>query len=160
MIKRKGCDALFLRRRPIGFDKYDNKVKEYSPDSPLFLNCLKAFLIGGAICLIGEAVYTLLLRAGADEAAAATGVSVFWILITAVLTGIGVFDVIARQAGAGTMVPITGFANSVCAPAIEYTTEGHVLGTAVRMFTIAGPVIVYGCSAASLYGFIYYFFIR
>lgn len=98
--------------------------------------------------------------AGINEKDGATLVSVSLISVTAMLTGIGVFDVIAKHCGAGTMVPITGFANSVAAPAIEYATEGHVLGTAVRMFTIAGPVIVYGCSAASLYGFIYYFFVR
>lgn len=151
---------MFLKRRAIGFDKYNKKVKEYSPDSPVFLNCLKAFISGGLICLFGEVLLILFGMAGINEKDGATLVSVSLIAITAMLTGIGVFDVIAKQCGAGTMVPITGFANSVAAPAIEYSTEGHVLGTAVRMFTIAGPVIVYGCSAASLYGFIYYFFIR
>ena len=149
-----------LKRKTIGFDKYDKKVKKYSPDSPLLLNCLKAFLTGGTICLIGELFFTLYAHFGADEQNAAACVSVTLIGLTALLTGIGVFDIIAKHAGAGTMVPITGFANSVCAPSVEYATEGHITGTAVRMFTIAGPVIVYGCSTASLYGFIYYFFCR
>lgn len=151
---------MFVKRKPIGFDKYDKKVKEYSPDSPLFLNCLKAFFIGGFICVIAEVIYSLFARLGLEEKNAAACVSVTLIVITAALTGIGIFDVIAKHAGAGTMVPITGFANSVAAPAVEYRTEGRVLGTAVRMFTIAGPVIVYGCSSASLYGLVYYCFCR
>lgn len=151
---------LFMKRRPIGFDKYDKLVKEYTPDSPLFLNCLKAFCVGGLICTAGEGLFYLYTSLGLDEETSAACVSVTVIVFTAILTGIGVFDVIAKQAGAGTMVPITGFANSVTAPAIEYATEGRIMGTAVRMFTIAGPVIVYGCSSASLYGFIYYFFCR
>ena len=97
---------------------------------------------------------------GAAEKEAAAWVCITLIFLTALLTGIGVFDKIAKHAGAGTMVPITGFANSVAAPSVEYQTEGRVLGTAVKMFTIAGPVIVYGCSAASLYGMIFYFFLR
>ena len=125
-----------------------------------FKNCLKAFISGGAICTLGEGLFTLYTHFGLSEKNAATWVCVSLIVLTALLTGIGVFDKIAKHAGAGTMVPITGFANSVAAPAVEYQTEGRVLGTAVKMFTIAGPVIVYGCSAASLYGMIYYFFIR
>ncbi len=152
--------TLFLKRRAIGFDKYDKKVKEYTPKSPLFLNCLKAFCAGGTICLFGEALFVLFGMAGINEKDSATLVSVSLIVLTAILTGVGVFDVIAKHAGAGTMVPITGFANSVTAPSIEYSTEGHIPGTAVKMFSIAGPVIVYGCSSASLYGFIYYFFCR
>ena len=95
-----------------------------------------------------------------DEAVARTLVSMTLIVLTAVLTGIGVYDRIAKVAGAGVSVPISGFANSVCAPAIEYSVEGHILGTAEKMFTIAGAVIVYGCSLASFYGMIYYFFIK
>ena len=97
---------------------------------------------------------------GIGEKECGAWVCVTLIAVTAALTGIGVFDVIGKHAGAGTLVPITGFANAVVAPAIEYQTEGRITGTAVKMFTIAGPVIVYGCSAASLYGFIYYFFLR
>lgn len=140
--------------------KYGQKVKSASPDSPIGKNCLWAFSVGGAICLLGEGLFTLYLYLGADDKTAPALVSVTLIVLTAALTGLGVFDNIARHAGAGTMVPITGFANSVVSPAVEFSTEGRITGTAVKMFTIAGPVIVYGCSAASLYGFIYYFFIR
>ena len=139
---------------------YAQKVKRASPDSPLWKNCLWAFGVGGAICLLGEALFTLYARFGADEKTAAACVSVTLIALTAALTGLGVFDTVAKRAGAGTLVPITGFANAVAAPAVEYSTEGRIAGTAVRMFTIAGPVIVYGCAAASLYGFIWYFFCR
>ena len=140
--------------------KYGQKVKSASPDSPIGKNCLWAFLVGGTICLLGEGLFALYGFLGADEQTAPALVSITLIALTAALTGLGVFDNIARHAGAGTMVPITGFANSVVSPAVEFSTEGRITGTAVKMFTIAGPVIVYGCSAASLYGFIYYFFIR
>ena len=139
---------------------YDKKVKNASPDSPLAVNCLKAFLSGGLICLLGQALFEAFSAAGAEEKTAATGVSVTLIAVAAALTGVGVFDRIAKHAGAGTLVPITGFANSVAAPAIEYKTEGYVLGTAVKMFSIAGPVIVFGGAAASLYGLIYYCFLK
>ncbi|MBQ7638619.1 MAG: stage V sporulation protein AC [Clostridia bacterium] len=140
--------------------QYENKVKLASPRSPLIKNCALAFFIGGLICLIGELLFTLYMSFGIGEKECGAWVCVTLIAVTAALTGIGVFDVIGKHAGAGTLVPITGFANAVVAPAIEYQTEGRITGTAVKMFTIAGPVIVYGCSAASLYGFIYYFFLR
>ncbi|MCH5198666.1 MAG: stage V sporulation protein AC [Oscillospiraceae bacterium] len=139
--------------------QYDKKVKDASPNSPLLKNCVCAFVIGGLICLIGEGLFTLFSYLGQGEKESAAWVCVSLISLTAALTGIGVFDVIAKHAGAGTVVPITGFANSVVSPAIEYQTEGRIMGTAVKMFTIAGPVIVYGCSAASIYGLIYYFFL-
>ena len=138
--------------------RYAEQVKRASPDSPLLKDCLKAFFSGGAVCLLGEALFTLFASLGASETDAATCVSVALIVLTAALTGIGVFDKLAKHAGAGTLVPITGFANAVAAPAVEYSTEGRVTGTAVRMFTIAGPVIVYGCAAASVYGVICYCF--
>ena len=139
---------------------YGQKVKTASPDSPFLKNCLLAFVTGGGICCLGEACFALFSQFGLDEKTAATCVSVTLIAVTAALTGIGVFDKIAKHAGAGTLVPITGFANAVAAPAIEYKTEGYVLGTAVKMFSIAGPVIVFGGAAASLYGLIYYCFCR
>lgn len=140
--------------------QYDKKVRVASPNSPLLKNCICAFLIGGLICLLGEGLFTLFSYLGNEEKESAAWVCVTLIALTAALTGIGIFDNIAKHAGAGTIVPITGFANSVVSPAIEYQTEGRILGTAVKMFTIAGPVIVYGCSAASVYGLIYYFFVR
>ncbi len=139
---------------------YDQKVKKASPDSPLLKNCCMAFLSGGGICLLGEVLFTLFSYYGLDEKTAAACVSVFLIVVTAALTGIGVFDKLAKHAGAGTLVPITGFANAMTAPAVEYVTEGRITGTAAKMFTIVGPVIVYGCAAASLYGAIWYFFCR
>ncbi len=139
--------------------EYAKKVKETAPASALFRNCLKAFFVGGAVCLLGEGLFTLFARLGAEEKEASTWVCISLIALTAMLTGIGVFDKIAKHAGAGTMVPITGFANAVVSPAVEYQTEGRITGAAVKMFSIAGPVIVFGCSAASLYGFIFYFFL-
>ena len=141
-------------------EAYGKKVKDTAPNSPLFINCVKAFLIGGLICVIGEALFTLFTVIGIGEKEAAAWVCISLIAFTGALTGLGVFDKIAKHAGAGTMVPITGFANSVVSPAVEYQTEGRIFGTAVKMFTIAGPVIVYGCSAATLYGLIYFFFLR
>lgn len=140
--------------------KYDKKVKAASPDSPLPKNCVKAFSIGGLICALGEGLFALYSYLGADDKAAASWVCVTLISLTAILTGLGIYPKIAKHAGAGTMVPITGFANSVVSPAVEFRTEGRITGTAVKMFTIAGPVIVFGCSSAVLYGVIYYFFFR
>jgi stage V sporulation protein AC len=140
----------------ISRDEYSKMVGKASPDSPKILNCLKAFLFGGAICTLGELLSQLLKSAGLAEKEVAAGVSCILIIITAVLTGLGVFDKIARHAGAGTIVPITGFANAVVSPALEYQHEGYILGTAAQMFSIAGPVIVYGTAASVAYGLIYY----
>lgn len=112
------------------------------------------------MCLLGELLFNLYSYLGSDEKTARTCVSISLIVLTAILTGIGVYDKIAAKAGAGLSVPISGFANSVCSPAIEHATEGYVLGTSEKMFSIAGAVIVYGCSLASFYGMIYYFFLR
>ncbi len=132
-------------------------TKAASPNSPCVVNCLKAFLIGGTICTIGEVLKTVYAMKIEDEKTVGTLVSVTLIFLAAVLTGLGVFDKIAKHAGAGTLVPITGFANAVVSPALEFKTEGHILGTAVNMFSIAGPVIVYGTAASALYGVVYYF---
>ncbi len=137
---------------------YAEKVKKASPNSPAALNCVKAFFSGGIICVIGQTFRVLYTNLGMKEDTVKTLVSVTLIVITAALTGLGVFDKIAKHAGAGTLVPITGFANAVAAPAIEFQTEGRIVGTAAKMFIIAGPVIVYGCSAAFIYGVIYYCF--
>lgn len=137
---------------------YAEKVKQASPNSPVALNCVKAFISGGIICVIGQAFRVLYTNLGMKEDTVKALVSITLIVITAALTGLGVFDKIAKHAGAGTLVPITGFANAVAAPAIEFQTEGRIVGTAAKMFIIAGPVIVYGCSAAFIYGVIYYCF--
>lgn len=138
--------------------EYAKMVDKASPNSPKIMNCVKAFLFGGLICTIGQVILTLLQNAGLNEKQANAGVSSILIIITAILTGVGVFDKIARQAGAGTIVPITGFANSVVSPALEFQHEGLVLGTAAQMFSIAGPVILYGIASSFLYGLIIFLF--
>lgn len=139
---------------------YQKKVEALSPKSPLLKNVLTAFLCGGALCLFAELLFTFYVSRGADEKTARTCVSVTVVVLTAIFTAIGVYDKAAKHAGAGFAVPISGFANSVVSAAMEYSTEGRILGTAVKMFTLAGPVIVYGCSFAMIYGLIYYFFLR
>lgn len=140
--------------------EYRKLVDSNVPKSKILKNSLSAFIVGGIICTAGEALFYLCEINGLDEQTSATCVCIALIAITGLLTGFGIFDSLAKIGGAGTMVPITGFANAVVSPAVEFQTEGRVTGTAVKMFTIAGPVIVYGCAAASLYGFICYFFLR
>ena len=135
---------------------YKNMVHKAVPPSPKIKNTLFAFLFGGGICTIGQAFRTLYIYLGSDKDTASTLVAVTLVAIAAILTAAGVFDKIARYAGAGTIVPITGFANSVVSPAMEFKTEGNILGTAANMFKIAGPVIVYGTAAAFVYGVIYW----
>ncbi|MCH5321213.1 MAG: stage V sporulation protein AC [Eubacterium sp.] len=142
----------------ISKDDYSKMTDKASPNSPIFLNCIKAFVIGGLICTFGQLIMELLKNAGLAEKEVQAATSAILIILTAVLTGIGVFDKIARHAGAGTIVPITGFANSVVSPALEFQHEGFILGTAAQMFTIAGPVIVYGIASSFLYGLIIYIF--
>lgn len=139
-------------------DEYDKMAKKASPPSPVVKDCIFAFLFGGLICLIGQVIFDLLIMNGVSEDNGRALVGMCLIVLTAILTGLGVFDNIAKYAGAGTMVPITGFANSVVSPAMEFSSEGRILGTAANMFKIAGPVIVYGCSSAVLYGCIIYIF--
>ena len=133
---------------------YSKMTDEASPNSPKLLNCLKAFVFGGGICLFGQVLNTIFEKMGLNEDQMSVATPGLIIVITAILTGIGVFDKIARHAGAGTIVPISGFANSVVAPALEFQHEGFVLGTASQMFSIAGPVIVYGTACSFLYGLI------
>lgn len=138
--------------------EYDEMTKKASPPSPKVMDIVKAFLIGGLICLIGQALNALYTMAGLSEKEVKAAVPITLIVLTAILTGIGVFDKIAKHAGAGTVVPITGFANSIVSPAMEFQAEGRILGTGAKLFTIAGPVIAYGCSAAVIYGLIIYIF--
>lgn len=135
--------------------KYSEMVKKASPNSPILKDCIKAFLIGGAICCFGQVLFTIYDKCGMNYDETRSLVSVTLIVLTAILTGIGVFDKIAKHAGAGTIVPITGFANSVVSPALEYKSEGFVMGTGANIFKIAGPVILYGTAAATLYGLIF-----
>ncbi len=138
--------------------EYNEMTKKASPPSPKILDILKAFLIGGLICTLGQAFNALYTMAGLSETEVKAAVPVTLIVLTAILTGLGVFDKIAKHAGAGTIVPITGFANSIVSPAMEFQAEGRILGTGAKLFTIAGPVIAYGCSAAVVYGLIIYIF--
>lgn len=136
--------------------QYDEMVKKASTNSPIVLDCIKAFLIGGAICCFGQLLFYIFKKSGMSLDESRSLVSVALIIITAILTGIGVFDKIAKHAGAGTIVPITGFANSVVSPAMEFKSEGFIMGTGASIFKVAGPVILYGTTAASLYGLIYF----
>ena len=140
----------------ISESEYQKLADRLAPKSNTPKNCVKAFLFGGGICLLGQAIKTGWLALGLAEQTAGTMTSVSLIALAALLTGFAVFDDIARHAGAGTLVPITGFANSISAPAVEFKTEGFVTGLAVKMFTIAGPVLVYGVSASVVYGLIYW----
>lgn len=137
--------------------QYAKLVKEISPPSPIWKDCLLAFLIGGAICLLGQGLITLYANCDLDKEKAGTAASMTLVALSALLTGLSLYDDIAKAAGAGTLVPITGFANAISAPAVEFKTEGFILGVGAKMFTIAGPVIVYGLGASVAYGLIYYF---
>lgn len=136
--------------------EYAQLVKEMSPASPIKRDCINAFWIGGLICVIGQFLVNRYTQMGLDEQAAGTASSMTLVALSAILTGLSLYDNIAKYAGAGTLVPITGFANAIAAPAVEFKTEGMILGTAAKMFTIAGPVIVYGISASVVYGFVYW----
>lgn len=136
--------------------EYGKLIKDMAPKSPIVKDCIFAFLIGGLICAIGQAFMNLYSNLGLNKTDAGTAVSMTLVAISALLTGLSLYDNIAKHAGAGTLVPITGFANSIAAPAIEFKTEGFILGVGAKMFTIAGPVIVYGVSASVVYGLIYW----
>lgn len=136
--------------------EYKELYKSVSKNSTLFKDCVGAFLIGGAICLLGQALTDLYLYLGLSETDAGTVASVSLIFLSAVFTGLGLYDNLARIGGAGTLVPITGFANAMVSPALEYKTESFILGTGVKLFSIAGPVLVFGPAAAVIYGIIYY----
>ena len=136
--------------------EYSKMVEKSSPPSPYIKNMLLAFLIGGTICVVGQALFNLYTYFELAEELSRGLVSVTLIFFSATLTALGVYDNIAKRGGAGTLVPITGFANAVVSPAIEYKAEGFVLGVGAKMFTIAGPVIVYGTVASVIYGIIYW----
>lgn len=142
----------------INKEQYSHMTKRVSPGSPVLKNCICAFLTGGLICTFAQVLTEWFKAISMPEEEYKALVLLIVIGITALLTGFGVFDNIAKHAGAGTMVPITGFANSVVSPAVEHRCEGGIMGTAAQMFSIAGPVIVYGCSSASVYGLIVYIF--
>lgn len=136
--------------------QYARLVKDKSPKSPIVKDCLFAFGIGGLICTLGQFLLNRYSAMGLDRQDAAAWVSITLVGLSALLTGLSVYDDIAKYAGAGTLVPITGFSNAVAASAVEFQTEGFILGVGAKMFTIAGPVIVYGLSASVVYGIIYW----
>ena len=136
--------------------EYSRMVDALAPKSKTGRNCLAAFLVGGLICTLGQVFMNLYMALDMSKDNASTAASITLILLSAILSGFAVYDDIAKFAGAGTLVPITGFANAIASPAVEFKTEGMILGTAAKMFTIAGPVIVYGVSASVVYGLIYW----
>ena len=136
--------------------QYAKLVAEMNPKSPMGKDAFNAFWIGGAICTLGQVFQNLYSFWGLEEKTASLSASLTLICLSALLTGLGVYDRLARHAGAGTLVPITGFANSITAPAVEFKTEGYILGVGGKMFTIAGPVIVYGLAASAVYGLVYW----
>ena len=135
--------------------QYGALVARMAPKSPMWRDCLNAFWIGGLICVVGQIFMNCYGAWGLEKQDAGTAASMTLVALSALLTGLSVYDDIAKHAGAGTLVPITGFANAIAAPAVEFKTEGFVLGVGAKMFTIAGPVIVYGLAASVVYGFIY-----
>lgn len=139
--------------------EYSDYVDKKTPNSPILKNCFNAFWVGGLICTIGQIIFDFCMWKGLDETAASTVVSIVLIGASALLTSINIFNKIGKFAGAGSLVPITGFANSIVAPAIEYKSEGYVMGVGAKMFTVAGPVLVYGISSAVLVGLIAKLFI-
>lgn len=136
--------------------EYQQYAKVTAKKSPVLRDCVCAFLFGGTFCLIGQALLNWYLWLGLGEKMAPTAVSMSLVALSAILTGFSVYDDLAKYGGAGTLVPITGFANAVVSPAMEFKTEGFITGMAAKMFTIAGPVIVYGVSASVVYGVIYW----
>ena len=136
--------------------EYQKLAESYAPKSPMGKDCFHAFWIGGLICVLGQLAINGYMALGMEKTNASTAASMSLVALSALLTGLSLYDDIAKVAGAGTLVPITGFANSISAPAVEFKTEGFILGVGAKMFTIAGPVIVYGVSASVVYGLIYW----
>ncbi len=136
--------------------QYEKFVQKRSTNSPILKNSIKSFLMGGSICIIGKLFFSVFQMIGISEKNGRSLVSISLVFLSCLLTGIGIYDKIAKRAGAGTLVPITGFANAMCSPAIDNKAEGFILGVGAKMFTIAGPVIVYGTVASVVYGLIYW----
>ena len=137
---------------------YQEYVNQKSPNSPILKNCFNSFWVGGLICLIGQFIMEICKYNGLDKTASGTIVSISLIFLSAFLTSLNIFNKIGKFAGAGTLVPITGFANSIVSPAMEYKSEGYVMGVGAKMFTVAGPVLVYGISTAIVVGLVYLIF--
>lgn len=140
--------------------QYSEMVKKASPNSKCMRDVPLAFLIGGLICVIGQALTDLYSYLGCDDRTAAAFCTITLVFLSAFFTGLGLYEKLAKYGGAGTLVPVTGFANAVAAPAVEFKSEGYILGLGAKIFIIAGPVILYGTAASVIYGLIYFFFIR
>lgn len=137
---------------------YQEYVNKKSPNSPILKNCFNAFWVGGLICTLGQIIMDICKYRGLDKTLSSTIVSIILIFLSAFLTGLNLFNKIGKFAGAGSLVPITGFANSIVSPAMEYKSEGYVMGVGAKMFTVAGPVLVFGISASILVGIVYLIF--
>ncbi len=140
----------------INKQNYSKYVEKKTKNSPIIADCIKAFLFGGAICTVGEGIYQLMLLLGIKVEDAKIWLPIIMIFLGAALTGFGIYDTLAKHGGAGTSIPITGFSNSIVSSAMEFKKEGFILGVGAKMFTIAGPVIVYGTIASVIYGVIYW----
>lgn len=138
--------------------EYQNYVNQKSPNSPIFKNCFNSFWVGGFICGIGQVIMEICKYNNLSTETSATIVSISLIFLSAFLTALNLFNRIGKFAGAGSLVPITGFANSIVSPAIEYKSEGYIMGVGAKMFTVAGPVLVYGISSSVIVGIIYFIF--
>lgn len=139
-------------------EDYQKFVEDKSPNSPIFKNCFNAFWVGGLICSLGQIMFEFFKYRGLEEKLCYSSVSISLIFLSAFLTALNVFNRIGKFAGAGSLIPITGFANSIVSPAMEYKSEGYVMGVGAKMFTVAGPVLVYGISSSVLVGIIYFIF--
>ena len=137
--------------------EYDQMSKKASPNSKSWINIPMAFLVGGLICTLGEVILNIFTHFGAEKEAAGAWATIILVYLSALFTGLGIYEKLAKHAGAGTLVPITGFANAVVSSAIESKSEGYILGVGAKIFTIAGPVILYGTTASVIYGLVYYF---
>ena len=145
--------------KPINTNKeYQEYVKQKSPNSPIFKNCFNSFWVGGLICALGQIIMEICKYRGLDIEMSGTVVSISLIFLSAFLTSLNIFNKIGKFAGAGSLVPISGFANSIVSPSIEYKSEGYVMGVGAKMFTVAGPVLVYGISTSILVGICYLIF--
>lgn len=138
-------------------EQFQKRVKEISPKHNIWVNCFRAFIVGGIICVFGQLLTDIFINFGVEKGEASTLTSIVLIFLGALLTGLDLYDNIAKYAGAGTVVPITGFANAIVSSSIEFKKEGYIFGVGSKMFTIAGPVIVYGVISSVIVGVIYFF---
>jgi len=137
-------------------ENYKTLAQQFTPKPTIFKNTIRAFVVGGVICVIGQVIINLFVAGGLTSIEASTAATATMIFLGALLTGLGVYDEIGKFAGAGSIVPVTGFANSIVAPAMEFKREGYILGVGAKLFTVAGPVLVYGITTSIIVGIVYY----